>query len=127
MKSNTEQSRSKKGSRIAVVLLAVLPLFFVLSYAPLYRWIQGGDTKPPHSSCSLWLMCSNTSSGTEWWQMPYRPVIFLIDHTPLGTPLQWWADVWDVDDAIATDRFHRERYPHLYGVLKVDVMRRPPR
>lgn len=69
-------------------------LMYVLSYAPVVRMIGGWDTV----------------LGTDGFGNPailrapiysddlpaYRPVEWLIDHTPMREPLLWWADICGV-------------------------------
>ena len=64
---------------LPIALLVLLPLAYLLSYAPVYRM--------------------GKSSGWSRIDHPlavYRPVDWLIDHTPLDEPLYRWADLWGV-------------------------------
>lgn len=78
-------SRTKPSltSLVAFVLI-VLPIVYVLSYAPVFRFkidaVTGDFTMadPPR----------------EGWQELYRPVEWLIDSTPMREPLLAWARLW---------------------------------
>jgi hypothetical protein len=64
-----------------VVLVLLLAVAYVLSYAPVVRWSLASSGLP--------LM-----DGQDF--PAYRPVDWLIDKTPLRRPLFLWADVWHV-------------------------------
>lgn len=64
---------------LPIALLVLLPLVYVLSYAPAYR-----IGKP-----AGW-------SRIDCQSAVYRPVEWLIDNTPLDEPLYRWADLWGV-------------------------------
>jgi hypothetical protein len=75
--SATDESR--RLPLLPIVLLVVLPLVYVFSYAPVYRL--------------------GKRSGWSRIDLPiaaYRPVDWLIDNTPLDEPLYRWADLWGV-------------------------------
>lgn len=75
--STTDESR--RLPLLPIVLLVLLPLAYLLSYAPVYRM--------------------GKSSGWSRIDQPiavYRPVDWLIDNTPLNEPLYRWADLWGV-------------------------------
>lgn len=110
MNSRTDRPASNRGSTIAAVLLAILPLIYVMSYAPLYRWMHGGDLL--HAFSSVW-----HHPHPAWWETPYEPVFFITDHTPLDTPLLWWADVWGVKQSMMMDRkFRDDDVVYLFSV-----------
>ena len=67
----------------AIILLAVA---YVLSYAPVVKFKQSSTTGTPAASLGL---------PTDGSILPfYRPVDYLIDETPLRSPLFLWADLW---------------------------------
>jgi hypothetical protein len=75
--SNHDESR--RLPLLQIVLVVLVPLMYVLSYAPVYRLgMQRG-----------W-------SGIDRQPAAYRPVDWLIDNTPLNEPLYGWADLWGV-------------------------------
>jgi hypothetical protein len=73
-------------------------LVYVLSYAPLYRLMLGGDPT---------LILSIRVPRPAWWETAYVPVVFITENTPLGTPLLWWADIWNVQRSMTMDRDFR--------------------
>lgn len=74
----------------AVALLLCLSLY-VLSYAPMYRLIEGPDAPSPPRGFG------GSSYDQRPWESAYVPVMQLMDHTPLDRPLLAWAEVWQVD------------------------------
>jgi hypothetical protein len=75
--STTDETRRRP--LLPIVLLVVLPLAYVLSYAPAYRI----------GKSSGWSRIDRSIAA-------YRPVDWLIDNTPLDEPLYRWADLWGV-------------------------------
>jgi hypothetical protein len=90
----------------AGVLIVLLPVMYVLSYAPAYRLKFGkpvpvvvspqlhlwGSYEPPFPTIRL--------QERRWW-VPiscYYPVEWMIEHTPLREPLFWWAGRFGVED-----------------------------
>jgi hypothetical protein len=66
---------------LAWVVALLLPVLYVLSYAPVYSVVrQNTNAMAPY--------------GASW--VIYRPVDWLIDHTPLDGPLLTWANLWGV-------------------------------
>ena len=71
---------------MAFVLFVVLPLMYVLSYAPVVRVCEGPDPED-----------TTTFVENPPGRYPlYKPVNLLIDHTPFREPLLSWAEVWNV-------------------------------
>ena len=70
---------------LAVVALLGIVALYVLSYAPVVRWMVWRD---PSLSLAI-------DSDTVPF---YRPVDWVIDNTPIYRPLFWWASVWGVRD-----------------------------
>lgn len=104
MKRHVEPSASRRGSNLAAVVLVVLPLIYVLSYAPLNRWMNDRDS----FSKFPWLFRSGYFRTTPdppvpRWELVYLPVKWTTDYTPLREPLFWWADLWDVDFSMRLD------------------------
>jgi hypothetical protein len=75
--STTDQTR--RPSLLPIALLVLLPVAYVLSYAPVYRI----------GKSSGWSRIDRSIAA-------YRPVDWLIDNTPLDEPLYRWADLWGV-------------------------------
>jgi hypothetical protein len=92
----------------AVTLLLCLSLY-VVSYAPVYRLVEGPDAPPSSHGCG-WPRYDQRP-----WESVYLPVMLLMDHTPLQRPLLAWAEVWQVDERFfnelllrAFDRYESE-------------------
>ena len=72
-----------------------MPVLYVMSYAPLVRFREGADS--PDSSLLLSGVGSSLYYVYNKTEYPlYRPVDWLIEETPLDTPLLIWADLWGV-------------------------------
>jgi hypothetical protein len=78
-----------------IVLFGFLSFIaYPLSYAPLDRVVYGDD------SASAWFRPR---------RLPvFAPVLYLIDHTPIGSTLLWWSSVWGVESRHVCDRYFRE-------------------
>lgn len=77
-----------------VLVFVFVPLLYVLSYAPFVSW-WNKDRPIRFAGPSAWFG-SVYPDGDE---LPlYRPVDWLIDHTPLQRPLFWWAGLFGVQD-----------------------------
>lgn len=78
---------------LSVVLAAVLPLLYTLSYAPVcYCW-------KTVDSAGDWEFIGPQSPymASPCRRIPgYQPVLWLIDETWLRQPLLFWADFWGV-------------------------------
>lgn len=88
-----ERRRPLLTNVVWIVILLFLPVFYVLSYAPVHRLIIGPDVyfeAPINVSFAGGLL---TPPQPNW--LFYRPVELLMDHTPLAEPLFHWADVWE--------------------------------
>jgi hypothetical protein len=67
--------------------ILVLPVMYVLSYAPVVRWEYSRLSTIDH-------LVGLPMDGSD---LPlYAPVDWLIDHTPLRRPFFWWAGVFGV-------------------------------
>ena len=63
------------------LLFVVVPMLYVLSYAPAVQWKSG----------------QTGSMAIDGADLPiYKPVDWLIDHTPIKRPLFWWAALFGV-------------------------------
>jgi len=82
----------------AALGLIVLPLLYVLSYAPAVRWCGPTSIVPDDGRYHAF----------------YVPVDWLARNTPLARPLTWWNEVWGVEDAISRERY-RQLYEELFG------------
>lgn len=116
----SRRTRPSITSLVAVFLI-VLPAMYVLSYAPATRMFHrtavwedaydliGTDTLIknrgyPPGSRSVANSATTLTPGTVYVVPPeggslhpvYEPVEWLIDHTPLRTPLLAWAGIWGV-------------------------------
>ncbi len=93
---------------LAVVLLGI-PVY-VLSYAPVVRFrvaIAERFWASDYRTGEDFLTYDVIAAGQVW---SYRPVDWLIDNTPLVTPLLWWADLWGVQpefEACYLERYER--------------------
>ena len=93
-----------KPSRTSLLafFMVVLPVLYVLSYAPVVRFYDGEtehDLDIPfpagaHFIPADWLKLADSSRYP-----PYKPIDWLIDNTPLQKPLYFWADIWGVHTA----------------------------
>ena len=81
----TAKPRKPPLVNLTLVGVLVLPVLYVLSYAPVVRWKY--DRLPATDQ-----FVGRPIDGSD---LPlYAPVDWLIDHTPLERPLFWWAGVW---------------------------------
>ena len=80
--------------RVRSVACAVL-----LSYAPVLKWYAWGPHMGPQNPG--WIDGSRLPA--------YKPVDWLIDHTPAGRPLFLWADAWGVRHEFVWARLSRNR------------------
>jgi hypothetical protein len=89
-------SRQSGGPKSAIPSVAAVVLFLVsvyaLSYAPAFRLVRAGNIHAP----------------VDWW-IVYRPMEWLIDETPLQTPLFVWARYCRVHDEMEVDTVIRRR------------------
>ena len=106
----------------ATAALLSLAMLYVLSYAPAYR-LKYGRYVPPAMPVVTHLLSLSppeeipittiippasevipivTVPDSRWQWLPlscYRPVEWLIDHTPLREPLFQWAGLFSVEDS----------------------------
>ena len=82
---------------LVAFLLVVTPLLYVLSYAPVVRVCGRGDTRYPG-----WVVLPR-----EEYPL-YKPLDWLIDETPIRTPLFYWADICGVRAEFEKAAFYRE-------------------
>jgi hypothetical protein len=78
----------------SIVLLTV----YVLSYAPVVRYVKARQPPDPYRLC--------VADGRD---LPlYAPVDWFIDKTPLETPLMHWAELWGVEGDFALAQLLRK-------------------
>jgi len=92
----------QKWIAIAATLMLMLTTY-VLAYAPYlaYRYKE-----PQYSSQGGWACSVNLDQEpyySENQHLPFAPVEWLIDHTPLQTPLLWWARIWGCENKMSFD------------------------
>ena len=68
----------------------MLPVVYVLSYAPVYRAVKG-----PTVALVGW-----DGKLRDDWQVAYDPVEWLIINTPLREPLLRWAALWGTRESL---------------------------
>ncbi len=93
---------------LVAFFLFVLPIMYVLSYAPVFRFV--GDPS------------AHTYIGfREDWQELYRPVEWLTDTTPLREPLLFWSGLWgeevEYDFRLRSDRRMRGEDPYALPIF----------
>ncbi|MCH8148052.1 MAG: hypothetical protein IH987_08690 [Planctomycetes bacterium] len=85
----------RRFATILATLLLLLPVVYVLSHAPMWRF----QIDRARGTVAKWTV-----------SLPfYRPVEWMIDETPLREPLLRWADLWGVRGRIETDSLLRYR------------------
>lgn len=82
--------------RVSVVGLLTI-VIYVLSYAPAYRVVYRADSDVRGKDGVDWI--NPTANGMQL----YRPVEWLIDHTPFRDVLMQWARLWDVGTQQSVD------------------------
>ena len=102
------RTKPSKTSLVAFFLI-MLPIMYVLSYAPTFRFV--GDPS------------AHTYIGfREDWQELYRPVEWLTDTTPLREPLLFWSGLWgkevESDFRLRSDRRMRGEDPYALPVFR---------
>ena len=87
---NEPRQKKRRLTVPVVALLALLPLLYVASAAPvLSLFVRGRHPGPLAKSLEfetfqrIWLSC-------------YDPVLWLANRWPLREPLSWWAKSWGV-------------------------------
>ena len=88
--------------RIIAVILVLL--FYVLSYAPMVRFVRGPYHSPPPR---VLFSISPNAFEPQNWETAYAPVMWLLDETPLNKPLLAWAELWNVDRYMYLSSFIR--------------------
>ena len=100
-----------KPSRTSLVAFAMIagPFLYVLSYAPVVRICDGPDPEPPEFVA----LYSSFFVEKDPEYPLYVPVDWLIDNTPLETPLFIWAECWNVREHFRDEAlFRMEREDH---------------
>jgi hypothetical protein len=85
-------------------LAGLLLLLYPLCYAPVLRF-WGGTTYTDDPVWESFLPQVDYADGRRY--PPFRPIDWLIDHTPLRHPLFWWAGLWGVRDDFESSRQER--------------------
>jgi hypothetical protein len=75
----------------------ILPVLYVLSYAPVYRWQANRQ---------------NQIFPVGPWRAIYDPVDWMMDKTPLRRPLLAWAEFWGIRSSFETDMHFRWTFGH---------------
>ena len=83
-----------RATAITLVVLLLLFVLYVLSYAPVYS----------RSYTGTWHFTRSVAS----WEFVYVPVHWLIDETPFSGPLLNWAEVWGVGQEMYWDSMRRQ-------------------
>jgi hypothetical protein len=78
-----------------VAAVALLPVLYVLSEAPLVKLTGQIPFEGPYG---------------RYWRV-YQPVDWLYDETPLWMPLRAWARLWGAEDQIQEAQLHRFGMP----------------
>ena len=109
-----------KPSLVACVML-VLPLVYVLSYAPVVRVcgrtaeVETLPTSVVYSGgvgvVRIWPISRPMADSSLY--PTYKPIDWLIDNTPLRKPLFFWAQLWNVRVEFEQGAEHRASDPHL--------------
>ena len=86
--------RTKPSKTSLVAFAMLLPVVYVLSYAPVMRVC--GRTLPAGQLPPIGVEVPPLADASLY--PAYHPVDWLIDNTPLRKPLFWWADLWGVGD-----------------------------
>ena len=108
MTEESERRPSHSAWPLAVVL-AVLMLLYVLSYAPVVRLMGGWKT---YATVDGFGNPATVKAPIYGDDLPvYKPLDWLIDETPLRDPLLWWADVWGVRGTFVEAMMWRPRPP----------------
>jgi hypothetical protein len=89
-----EPHNSRQRAFIAAVL--ILPLAYVLCYAPMVRIMGGWTTEQVPGFDGRMHATQAPICGTTTLLL-YRPVDWLIDEPRLSDPLFAWADLWGVE------------------------------
>jgi hypothetical protein len=75
--NESQRTSDEKPGLVWIVVLAVLPLLYLLSVGPA---IVMGNRHP---------------ETIEHLRKFYRPIGWLHEHTPLREPLEWWVELWE--------------------------------
>ena len=105
----TAKPRKPLLLNLTLVAVLVLPVAYVLSYAPVYRALHTASPSPFQDS-----RFNGSISRLPSAHVPgYAPVDWLIDHTPLREPLFLWADAFGVRSSF--------QHSHMVRMLGVDL------
>lgn len=99
-----------KPSRTSIVAFAMilLPVLYVVSYAPFVRVCAGTYTERRTHRISVLDPSDVILPGDGSRYPAYKPVDWLIDNTPIRGPMFWWADIWGVRDELERGADARE-------------------
>jgi hypothetical protein len=108
-------AKSRKPVLLNVVLASVLlAVLYVLSYAPVVRFVLTSEEDPglavvefPDGEVNV--VGRRPYDGRV--VAAYRPIDWLIDNTPLRAPLLWWADRFDMRFEFETASLSRSLPP----------------
>ncbi|MDZ4685649.1 MAG: hypothetical protein SH850_11340 [Planctomycetaceae bacterium] len=115
--------------RWLIALVFVVSWAYVGSYAVTYRFLLGSDTELAsgrglnsryHVGVGYKYIVERRSpvpNAKKVWNLLdryyYLPVLWLIDRTPLQSPMLKWAAVWDVDEQVEADSVFRVVIPQI--------------
>ena len=116
---NDEHDKQRERGRRwawAAFLLFVLPVSYVLSYAPMVRWFGKQVTSYSFESGGLVFTMSHHGllirDGRNL--VVYRPVDWLISNTPLHDPLMTWAEFNGVKFHFAATHAEQTRADYVW-------------
>jgi hypothetical protein len=73
----SEQNNRDWGSGISILLIAAIPVLYVLMLGPAARW---------HSACPRFMQ--------KEIEVVYAPLVWLRDNTSLAEPLERYVELW---------------------------------
>ena len=112
---SSPRTKPSKTSLVAFGFI-LLPLVYVLSYAPVVR-VRGRTVEVPWT-WSEYFSAGYSVNGTPTMRIEradaslypaYQAVDWLIDNTPLRQPLFYWAEIWSVRDQFQAGESFRSR------------------
>lgn len=111
--------RKPSVTSLVAFFLIVSPLVYALSYAPIVRICEAVYPVPQISirqgACTISADRVPVADASQY--PPYKPVDWVIDNTPLRTPLFYWAEVWGVRKPFEYGYFLRNPLPP-FGVVE---------